>query len=63
MKKLLNVMAASSVGLGLFFAFIYFDFIREEGDPQVWILLFSSGTWFLIAGVILFCRRFTGKKI
>jgi hypothetical protein len=55
-------MAASCAGLGLFFAFIYFAFIREEGDSQISILLFSSGTWFLIGAVILLCRRFINRE-
>jgi hypothetical protein len=56
-------MAAASAAFGLFFAFVYFAFIRNEGGSQVWTLVFSSGIWFLIAGVILFCRRFTETKL
>lgn len=63
MKKMLNVMAAACAAFGLFFAFVYFDFIRDEGGSQIWILLFSSGIWFLIAGAVLFCRRFIDRKL
>lgn len=63
MKSLLNVMAGSCAVLGLFFAFIYFHFIRNEGGSQVLILVFSSGLWFLIGAVILFCRWYTAKDL
>lgn len=63
MKSLINVMAGACAAFGLFFAFIYFRFISNEGSSQVWILLFSSGLWFLLAGALLFCRRFVEKDL
>lgn len=63
MRKILNLMAAACAAFGLFFAFIYFAFIRNEGGSQSPTLLFSSGVWFLVAVVILFCRRFIQKEL
>ena len=63
MKSLLNVMAGACAAFGLFFAFIYYRYIMNEAYSQIWILIFSSGLWFLIAAVILFCRRYTEKDL
>lgn len=63
MRNLLNVMAGACAAFGLLFAFIYFRFIRDEGGLQLLILLFSSGLWFLVAAIILFCRRYVGKDL